>query len=171
MSDLAQRVAAVFNPENPLAEAYARGLVVDRKMMKRTSTVNLGDVSETTTTFEVTQTWPLERGTGIVANFIEESFRHRLAKLFSTEIHTGDAAFDTGVYVTTDTWEATKALLESESARDAIRALIEDGCTVSIEDDRLVINGASSDETTADPGPRELGLLLTHLILLGDARR
>ena len=93
MSDLAQRVAAVFNPSNPLAQAHLRGLVPDRKVLKRTSTVNVGGISNSTTTYEVTQTWNLGAATGLVATFSREAFKHKLVKLFKSELQTGDTGF------------------------------------------------------------------------------
>lgn len=79
--------------------------------------INGMQLSESETT-EVTLVLP--RATSVAATFSKEGIGKKLVKIFKKEMQTGDAAFDDAIYISTDTPDATKALLASDRIRELI---------------------------------------------------
>ena len=83
---------------------------------------------------EVTELgYTLPKSTGVQATFASESLRTALRKVFQKEIQTGDDLFDDAVNISTDTEEATTALLKSEDICASIESLVVGGGTIELD--------------------------------------
>lgn len=115
----------------------ALGVTVKRAFKSSSTSINGMELASGETT-EFTLLLP--RATAIKAHFTKEGLGKKIAKLFKKELQTGDAAFDSAVFIATDTPEATASLLASEEVRAAIALTIQtagpvdiDSATVQIE--------------------------------------
>ncbi len=117
------------------------------KHVFRSSSTNLNGVqvsSNESTEFRI----GLPRVPAVQAVFSKEGLGKKLVKLFKQELQTGDQAFDQAVYISTDTLEATQAMLGDASLRALIAELVAIGGPVSVEGQTLTLTipGHSADE-------------------------
>lgn len=119
------------------------GIAVTRRYKTSSTSINGMELSSNETT-ELSLVLP--RGTGIKASFAKEGLGKKLAKLFKKELQTGDASFDAAIYISTDTSEATAALLASPDVRAAIQLAVETGGPLSIDDTTVTIEVAGRQD-------------------------
>jgi len=81
----------------------------------------------------------LPREVAVQATFSKERVQHKISKLFTKELQTGDPDFDDEIFVRTDTPEATAAFLASRDIRNILLDCVSlagpveiDGATVRI---------------------------------------
>jgi len=130
-----------------MSELKSLGVIVERSF--ETSSTSLNDIemsSKETTKLTLT----LPRTVEIKATFSKEGLGRKLVKLFKKELQTGDKEFDDAVYISTDTPEATKALLESADVRRAIAACVTSGGPVEIEGKVVTAELPGHHEETED---------------------
>ena len=72
-------------------------------------------------------TLTLPKASPLKAEFIPEGLTKKLSKLFTTELQTGAPSFDTAIYITTDTPQATASFLESDDVRALVARLVANG--------------------------------------------
>lgn len=113
-----------------MSELKSLGVIVERSFQTNSTSINGIEVGSKEST-KLTLTLP--RAVEIKATFSKEGFGRKLIKLFKKELQTGDKEFDDAVYISTDTIEATKALLASADVRRAIAACVTSGGPVEIE--------------------------------------
>lgn len=96
--------------------------------MTESSSTELGGVEVSSSKSEKTQlTLTLAQPAPFTATFNTEGFGHKVAKIFKSEIQTGDEAFDEAVYISTTTPEATAHTLQSAELRALIQGLLANG--------------------------------------------
>lgn len=110
-------------------ELQARGATVQQSALS--STVSVGPVSSSREGLK--EIWTLPSAPSVQATFASEGFFTMVKKLFSREIQTGDAVFDSAVYIQTTTPDATRAWLASPEVRSALATIVTSGETFSIE--------------------------------------
>jgi hypothetical protein len=137
-----------------MSELKSLGVNVERSFQTSSTSINGIQVGGNETT-KLTLTLP--RAVEIKATFSKEGLGRKLVKLFKKELQTGDKAFDDAIYISTDTPEATKALLESADVRGAIMTCVTTGGPLEIE-------GAMV--TTELPGRHEDGDDTDTLVLI-----
>jgi hypothetical protein len=113
-----------------MSELKSLGVIVERSFQTSSTSINGIEVSGKEST-KLTLTLP--RAVEIKATFSKEGLGRKLVKLFKKELQTGDKEFDDAIYISTDTPEATKALLASADVRRAIAACVTSGGPVEIE--------------------------------------
>lgn len=120
-----------------MGQLEAMGIQVQRQFKTSSSSLNGMEVSHNETT-EMRLTLP--QASAVKARFSKEGVGKKLVKLFKKELQTGDAAFDSAIYIETDTSDATKTFLASDKVRDVIKLLVEtagpvmiDGATLTLE--------------------------------------
>jgi len=95
------------------------GVTVQRAVQNEAISLQSAEATgETMETVLLTLTLP--RPAAVRATFSKEGVGKKLLKLFEKELQTGDAEFDREVFVSTDTLEATAALLAAKDIRDVI---------------------------------------------------
>lgn len=129
-----------------MSELEKLGIKIERTHQTNNTSVQgveLGSTSETTTLILT-----LPRPVKIVATFTPESVGKMVIKLFKKEVQTGDAHFDSEIYISTDTPEETKAFLD-EDVRNAIGFIVTSGGPLEIHDSTLsmIVGGNVEGET------------------------
>lgn len=142
----------------------SQGARFDRRITSHTSSTSVGGIEVASkTTWTCTHIWTLPQSTQIQASFAREGFTKKLVKLFKKELQVGDPTFDDLVYISTDTRDATAALLAAEDLRGVIKQLLLAGGGLSIDGDKVTIS-AVVEGPDDDPNPDEEGLILGHLV-------
>ena len=121
------------------------GITVQRSFMTSSTDVGGLEVSASEAT-ELAFTLPKQ--TALQATFTREGLAKKLVKIFKKEIQTGDAPFDEAVYVSTDTPEETKALLDSNVVRTIVARIVSGGGSVELDGAfvKLVVPGRHEDD-------------------------
>jgi hypothetical protein len=78
--------------------------------------------------------------------FSKEGLGRKLTKLFKKEIQTGDAAFDSAIYIATDSPEATQQFLTSSELRAAIDFCVQAAGPVEIDSNRVTLEVPGHDD-------------------------
>lgn len=107
------------------------GITVQRSFVTNSTEVNgiaLGGSELTELAFTLPTT-----ATPLHVTFSKEGLGKKLVKIFKKELQTGDATFDTTVYVSTDTPETTGKLLESNVVRAIVARIVAGGGHVEID--------------------------------------
>ncbi|MBA3538983.1 MAG: hypothetical protein H0T79_05085 [Deltaproteobacteria bacterium] len=113
-----------------MSELETMGITVQRSFASTSTEVGGVAVGGS----EATQlAYSLPHASPVQATFSKEGFGKKLSKLFKKEIQTGDAAFDSAVYVSTDTPQETSALLESAVVRGVLARLVNAGGSAAID--------------------------------------
>lgn len=104
------------------------GVKTKRGFITNSSSTEIGGIELSSSTKETTQlTLTLPQPAPIAATFHVEGFGHKVAKIFKSELQTGDKEFDDAVYISTQTSEATAHMLQSAELRALIRGLMAHG--------------------------------------------
>ncbi len=101
---------------------------------KTSSTTVNGIPVSTSETTEITIQLP--KKPAVQAVFSTEGFARKLMKLFTSEVQTGDRAFDDAVYISTTTTSATAAWLAAEPLRTTLAEHVANG-TFEIQEDTV----------------------------------
>lgn len=131
-----------------MSELVSMGVEMKLAFVTSSTEVSGMQLSEKETT-EVTLTLP--RATAVAATFSKEGIGKKLVKIFKKEMQTGDKAFDDAIYISTDTPEPTKALLSSETVREAIALHVGTAGPIEIQGTtiKLVLAGRQDQEDPA----------------------
>lgn len=127
-----------------MSELETMGVAVTRRYLSSSTNVN-GVALSTNETTELTLALPRE--TPLQATFSKEGLGRKLLKIFKKELQTGDAEFDSAIYISTDTMDETKKLLESPEVRRAIAALVSTGGPIEIDGMVMTTEIGGRDET------------------------
>jgi hypothetical protein len=125
-----------------MSELDKLGIKVER--VHQTSSTSVQGVelgSNETTKLTLTLPTPVK----IKATFTPESVGKKVIKLFKKEVQTGDAHFDSEIYISTDTPEETMAFLD-EDVRNAIGFIVTNGGPLEIHDTTLSIIVAGNEQ-------------------------
>lgn len=116
---------------------------------RRTETLEIGG-SKSTKEFAV-HTCVLPRAPAVQASFSREGVLKKLIKVFKKELQVGDKTFDDVVYVSTDTPDATAALLRSNDIQTTILLAVTDGGSIEIEGSKVTATFPFGDTHEEDP--------------------
>jgi hypothetical protein len=111
---------------DPQAAATALGITLSRKDSRE-----LGENGRLCTHRVLTASLP--KPCGVRARFVHQGFLERAKKMFVNEVEVGSSFFDEGIYVSTDTREATARLLESKRTQQALLLLVDPSRFVEVE--------------------------------------
>jgi hypothetical protein len=146
--------------EKTLKTLEQLGVKTKREFITESSSTELGDIELSSSTRKATQlTMTLAQPAPLTATFNAEGLGHKVAKIFKSEIQTGDDSFDEAVYISTQTPEATAHMLQSADLRALIRGLLADG-PVTISGTTVTVTVAGHVEGEAESAVRLLNALL-----------
>jgi hypothetical protein len=111
---------------DPQAAAIALGITLSRRDSRE-----MGDNGRPCTHRVLTAALP--KPCGVHARFVHQGFLERAKKMFVNELEVGSSFFDEGIYVSTDTREATARLLESKRTQQALLLLVDPSRFVEVE--------------------------------------
>jgi len=117
-----------------MSELDKLGIKVERVHQTDSTSAQGVELGSDTTKLTLTLPSPVK----IKATFTPESMGKKVMKLFKKEVQTGDAHFDSEIYISTDTPEETKAFLD-EDVRNAIGFVVTTGGPLEIHDTTLSI--------------------------------
>lgn len=127
------------------------GVQVERTFKTSSTSLNAGGVNVDLSSNETTKfTLTLPKEAKVRASFRKESWGDTIVKVFKKELQTGDKEFDDLVYITTDTPDETKALLESTDVRNDISLAIETGGPIQVEGAQVIAHSVGH-ESGDDP--------------------
>jgi hypothetical protein len=128
-----------------MSELDKLGIKVERVHQTSSTSMQGVELGSSDTT-KLTLTLP--SAVKIKARFTPESMGKKVIKLFKKEVQTGDAHFDSEIYISTDTPEETKAFLD-EDVRNAIGFVVTTGGPLEINDTTLsiILTGNEQGET------------------------
>jgi hypothetical protein len=126
---------------DPQAAATAMGVTLGRQDSRETS-----ENGRLCTRRVLTAMLP--KPCGVQARFVHQGFVERAKKLFVNEVEVGSTFFDEGIYVSTDTREATQRLLESKRTQQALLLLVDPSRYVEVESSVVRV----SDDDVHDDG-------------------
>lgn len=127
-----------------MSELQALGVVVEkREKITNSTSVSGMELSGSVTTKLVLV---LPSASPLAVTFSKEGFGRKLTKLFKKEIQTGDAAFDSAIYISTDSFEATKQFLTSADLRAAIDFCVQAAGPVEIDSNRITLEVPGHDD-------------------------
>jgi hypothetical protein len=128
-----------------MSELDKLGIKVERVHQTSSTSMQGVELGSSDTT-KLTLTLP--SAVKIKARFTPESMGKKVIKLFKKEVQTGDAHFDSEIYISTDTPEETKAFLD-EDVRNAIGFVVTTGGPLEIHETTLsiVLTGNEQGET------------------------
>ena len=125
-----------------------QGIMVKRSFKSSSTSVHGMELSAQETT-ELSILLP--RPSALKAKFGKEGFMNKLGKLFKKELQTGDAAFDSAIFISTDTPDETKAFLANDQVRGAIQLSVETGGPITIDGEAVTIELLGHHEDGDDP--------------------
>ncbi len=128
------------------------GVKASRKFVTNSTSLNVGGADTTLSQSETTElALTLPRPAAVRASFSREGLGTKLIKVFKKELQTGDRSFDDLVYISTDTPDATAALLQSLDTRATIQACVVMGGSLAIDGTSVTAVVAGHDHED-DPG-------------------
>jgi hypothetical protein len=144
-------------PSRARVELEARGARVES--VEVSQTVSVGPISSHRV--GVREAWTLPVHCPVQATFGSEGLLAKLRKLFTSEVQTGDAAFDAAVFIETTTVEATRAWLVSDGVRQGILQVVRSGESFSVEGN--IARGAITWGVDESDTPDVITLLVASL--------
>jgi hypothetical protein len=152
-----------INASDPLGSLRQQGIQVERVETSSSTSFQINGIPVTS---------GVEQGarytfTGVQSElkvvFQKEGVLKKIVKIFSSELQTGDQAFDQLVYINTNDKEKTGTFLQDEGNREIIAKIIGRGGNLSIDGDTVV------SEIPNDADPEEL-IALANLIARASKR-